>query len=104
MNAATTMNSTDAQRIPVLRSCAVLASCTVAKAVALIPNAHVSTDLQAVNISGPPGCSCEVAEADGWRIYPPGSTSSVYVEQEGLEACANSDANWRSVSVVKPVS
>lgn len=77
------------------------------KAVVLIPNAHATADIQAVNIGddgGPLGDSCNATKADGWRIYPPGSKTSIYVEQDGLKVCADKDADWLSVSVVKPVS
>lgn len=77
------------------------------KAVVLIPHAHATADIQAANIGddgGPLGDSCDATAADGWRIYPPGSKASVYVEQDGLRACAAKNADWLSVSVVEPVS
>jgi hypothetical protein len=79
----------------------------VGRAAVLIPNAHATADIQAVNIGedgGPIGESCQPSPADGWRIYPPGSKASVFVEQDGLRACANKDVDWLSVSVVEPVS
>lgn len=78
-----------------------------AKSVVLIPNGHATAAVQAVNIGdngGPLGDSCDPVAADGWRIYPPGSKKSVYVEQNGLMACANDDVDWLKVSVVEPVS
>ena len=79
----------------------------VGKAVVLIPNAHATAEIQAANIGedgGPLGESCQATEADGWRIYPPDSKTSVYVEQDGLRACADKNADWLSVSAVEPVS
>lgn len=77
------------------------------KSVVLIPNGHATATVQAVNIGdngGPLGDSCDPVPADGWRIYPPGSKKSVYVEQDGLMACASDDVDWLKVSVVEPVS
>lgn len=79
----------------------------VGKAVVLIPNAHATAEIQAANIGedgGPLGESCQATEADGWRIYPPDSKTSAYVEQDGLRACADKNADWLSVSAVEPVS
>ncbi|MDN5605869.1 MAG: DUF4232 domain-containing protein [Kocuria sp.] len=43
------------------------------------------------------GDSCDATAADGWRLYPPGSKTSVYVEQDGLKACVNKDVPWLTV-------
>lgn len=75
-------------------------------AAVLIPNAHATAQLTAVNIGdsgGPLGQDCQAQAADGWRIYPPDSRESVYVKQSGLHACAAEDADWLTVSVVQPV-
>lgn len=72
----------------------------------LIPNASAYATLQAVNIGnngGPLGSSCKAADADGWRIYPPNETHSVYVKQPGLKACI-SQVSWLRISPVHPAS
>ncbi len=76
------------------------------EATVLIPGAHAVATLQAVNIGtdgGPLGGECDAVAADGWRIYPPDSRESVFVQQQGLTAC-RSDAEWLTISGMHPVS
>ncbi|WP_175414234.1 DUF4232 domain-containing protein [Agrococcus sp. SGAir0287] len=48
---------------------------------------------------GPLGDACQVQPADGWRIYPPGSTEAIFVPVDGLSACAG-DVDWITIDPV----
>ncbi|WP_227488341.1 DUF4232 domain-containing protein [Brachybacterium subflavum] len=72
------------------------------KAAVLIPNGHAEASLKAVDVGdggGPLGDECEATDADGWRIYAPGSKKAQYVAQDGLHACAG-DVDWLTVDGV----
>lgn len=72
------------------------------KAAVLIPNGHAEASLKAVDVGdggGPLGDECKATDADGWRIYAPGSKKAAYVEQDGLHACAG-DVGWLTVDGV----
>lgn len=72
----------------------------------LIPNASAYSTIDAVNISsdgGPLGKSCDVVNADGWRVYGPNLTKSLYAPEKGLKACAG-DVDWLQVGQVHPAS
>jgi hypothetical protein len=72
------------------------------KAAVLIPNGHAEASLKAVDVGdggGPLGDECKATDADGWRIYAPGSKKAAYVEQDGLHACAG-DVDWLTVDGV----
>lgn len=72
------------------------------KAAVLIPNGHAEASLKAVDVGdggGPLGDECEATDADGWRIYAPGSKRAQYVKQDGLHACAG-DVDWLTVDGV----
>ena len=73
--------------------------------VTLAPGAAATATLRVTNIGddgGPLGDACTPVAADGWRIYPPGSTDSIFVAQDGLKACTEKDADWLTISVVEP--
>lgn len=72
------------------------------KAAVLIPNGHAEASLKAVDVGdggGPLGDECEATDADGWRVYAPGSKKAQYVAQDGLHACAG-DVDWLTVDGV----
>ncbi|UEJ81517.1 DUF4232 domain-containing protein [Brachybacterium halotolerans subsp. kimchii] len=72
------------------------------KAAVLIPNGHAEASLKAVDVGdggGPLGDECKATDADGWRIYAPGSKKAAYVEQDGLHGCAG-DVDWLTVDGV----
>ncbi|MFE5774482.1 DUF4232 domain-containing protein [Brachybacterium sp. NPDC056505] len=72
------------------------------RAAVLIPNGHAEASLKAVDVGdggGPLGDECRATDADGWRIYAPGSTKAQYVAQDGLHACAG-DVDWLTVDGV----
>jgi len=48
---------------------------------------------------GPLGDACQAQPADGWRIYPPGSTDAIFVAVDGLTACAG-DVDWITIDPV----
>ena len=65
-------------------------------------SSNVNAILQAVNIrttGGPLGDKCPTASADGYRIYPPHSTTAVFVRSTNLRACTSSTA-WMTIAPV----
>lgn len=56
---------------------------------------------QAVNF---PKQSCNPVTADGFRVYPPGSRTALFIKATGFTACANPQAGVLTVSAVLPRS
>jgi hypothetical protein len=56
--------------------------------VPLAPGATAAATMTAVNLAGDGGAlECDVAEGDGWRVYPPHSYAAVFVDDPGVPAC-----------------
>ncbi|QZN87716.1 DUF4232 domain-containing protein [Cellulomonas sp. C5510] len=51
-----------------------------------------------------PAESCSPVQPDGFRVYPPGSTESLYVPDADLEACASPDVTLLTVQALQPGS
>ncbi len=51
-----------------------------------------------------PAESCSPVQPDGFRVYPPGSTESLYVPDADLEACASPDITLLTVQALQPGS
>lgn len=51
-----------------------------------------------------PAESCSPVQPDGFRVYPPGSTESLYVPDADLEACASTDVTLLTVQALQPGS
>lgn len=51
-----------------------------------------------------PTASCSPVTADGFRVYPPGSKTALFVKASGLTACTNTKAQLLTVSAVLPRS
>ena len=68
----------------------------------LQPGASMAATLQSVNVAGSGGpldTACDATVGAGYRIYPPHSFRSVFVEVPEVAACA-SGVEWMSVGVV----
>lgn len=73
----------------------------------LEPGDSIGAAVRVVNIEpdgGPLGDACDVASGDGWRIYPPHSTTAVFVESPGLPACLSPDVSWLRVGALRRVT
>lgn len=71
-------------------------------AVELPPGAAATASMRMVNVAGgggPLGDACEPRDADGWRVYPPESTESIFVAVDGLTACAG-DVDWITIDPI----
>lgn len=81
---------------PAARSDATFAPVVVA------PGATASAALRMVDVAGgggPLGDDCQAQPADGWRVYPPESTEAIFVQVDGLTACAG-DVDWITIDPV----
>lgn len=71
-------------------------------AVTLAPGGTAVASLQSVNIGtdgGPMAGNCDVAQGDGYRVFPPHSFYAVFVASAGVPACTNGSV-WMHVQPV----
>lgn len=69
---------------------------------ALQPNGSVQTALRVVQAGNFDPAQCQPQPADGLRVYPPHSAESVFVQVNGLTACASESVHL--LSIEKPVA
>lgn len=70
--------------------------------VTLAPGAVAVAPLRITQAEDYPTASCEPVAADGFRVYPPGSTESLFVRDAGVTACRSTDAGLLSVQGLVP--
>ena len=70
--------------------------------VTLAPGAVAVAPLQITQAEDYPAAKCEPVAADGFRVYPPGSTESLFVRDPGVTACRSTDAGLLSVQGLVP--
>jgi Protein of unknown function (DUF4232) len=70
--------------------------------VVLKPGAAAAAHLQLVNVANFDAPACRPTPVRGLRVYPPGDTSSLYVEQAGTGCAGTPPGNQLSVQTLKP--
>ena len=66
--------------------------------VTLAPGAVAKAPLSIVQAANFPTAACSPQAADGFRVYPPGETGSLYIADAGVTACTNPASEVLSVS------
>ncbi|MCM3503909.1 DUF4232 domain-containing protein [Curtobacterium sp. ODYSSEY 48 V2] len=70
--------------------------------VTLAPGAVAVAPLRITQAENYPTATCDPVSADGFRVYPPGSTESLFVRDSGITACRSTDAGLLSVQGLVP--
>jgi hypothetical protein len=70
--------------------------------VVLKPGAAAAAQLQLVNVANFDAAACRPTPVRGLRVYPPGDTTSLYVEQAGTGCAGTPPGNQLSVQTLKP--
>lgn len=70
--------------------------------VTLAPGAVAVAPLKITQAENYPTATCDPVSADGFRVYPPGSTESLFVRDSGITACRSTDAGLLSVQGLVP--
>ncbi|RUQ10135.1 DUF4232 domain-containing protein [Curtobacterium sp. HSID17257] len=70
--------------------------------VTLAPGAVAVAPLKITQAENYPTATCDPVAADGFRVYPPGSTESLFVRDSGVTACRSTDAGLLSVQGLVP--
>lgn len=65
------------------------------------PGKTAKIPLRIAQASNYPTTTCKLVPADGFRVYPPGSKKSLYVDAEGTDACSSSKVKLLTVSAVR---
>lgn len=68
----------------------------------LQPKATVAANLQIANAGNYDSAQCQPLAADGFRVYPPHSTKSVFVKSANLTACQSDSVHL--LTVISPVA
>ncbi|WP_066517257.1 DUF4232 domain-containing protein [Curtobacterium ammoniigenes] len=68
--------------------------------VTLAPGATAVAPLKIAQAGNYPSASCTPTPADGFRVYPPGSTTALYIKASGYTACASTAAPLLDVQAV----
>lgn len=68
--------------------------------ITLTPGAHAQAPLLITNAGNYSSSDCSPQTADGFRVYPPGSTTALFVKVAGLTACASTGVNLLSVGAL----
>lgn len=71
--------------------------------VTLAPGGTATAELRAVNIEGGGGAlgdACPTTTGDGYRVFPPHSFNSIFIDSPGVPACTGTTP-WLTVSVVQ---
>lgn len=85
---------------PQLGAAAIFVNHSEAVTVTLQPGDFASATLQIAEAGNFPQSSCDETPAAGLRVYPPGQTASLFVPQNGLQACRDSGAQLLQVGPV----
>ncbi|ARC58563.1 hypothetical protein AS850_15855 [Frondihabitans sp. 762G35] len=72
--------------------------------VTLRPGARAIVPLRIVQAANFPSSSCSPVAADGFRVYPPGSKTALFVKATGFTACADAKSPLLTASAVLPGS
>lgn len=70
--------------------------------VMLRPGQVAVAPIKVVRAENIPTSECSPVTPDGFRVYPPGSKSSLFLKDEGYTACRSSDAALLSVQALVP--
>lgn len=70
--------------------------------VTLAPGATAVAPLKITQAEDYPTAKCDPVAADGFRVYPPGSTESLFVRDAGVTACRSTDAGLLNVQGLVP--
>jgi hypothetical protein len=70
--------------------------------VTLAPGATAVAPLKITQAGNYPTAKCDPVAADGFRVYPPGSTESLLVRDAGVTACRSTDAGLLNVQGLVP--
>jgi hypothetical protein len=70
--------------------------------VTLRPGQLAVAPIKVVRAENIPTSECSPVTPDGFRVYPPGSRSSLFLKDEGYTACRSSDAALLSVQALVP--
>jgi uncharacterized protein DUF4232 len=70
--------------------------------VVLKPGAAAAAQLQMVNVANFDAAVCNPTAVRGLRVYPPGDTASLYVEQAGTGCAGTPPGNQLSVQTLQP--
>lgn len=70
--------------------------------VTLAPGDTAVAPLKIAQAGNYPSNSCTPTPADGFRVYPPGSTTSLFIAASGYTACASTAAPLLDVQAVVP--
>lgn len=65
--------------------------------VVLQPGGTAQAPLKIVQALNYPESSCQPKPADGFRVYPPGSTESLFIKDAGLTACSSDSVSLLTV-------
>src|SRR5262249_52359664 len=70
--------------------------------VVLKPGAAAAAQLQLVNVANFDAAVCNPTPVRGLRVYPPGDTTSLYIEHAGPGCAGTPPGNQLSVETLKP--
>jgi hypothetical protein len=70
--------------------------------VVLKPGAAATAPLQLVNVANFDAAACSPTPVRGLRVYPPGDTTSLYVERPGTGCAITPPGNQLSVQTLQP--
>jgi hypothetical protein len=70
--------------------------------VVLKPGAAAAAQLQLVNVANFDAAVCQPTPVRGLRVYPPGDTTSLYVERAGTGCAGTPPGNQLSVQTLQP--
>ena len=69
--------------------------------VRLAPGARAYAPLKISDAKNFPSKECGVKAADGFRVYPPGSKTALFVKSSGLQACTSSRPSLLTVAALQ---
>ncbi|ARC55558.1 hypothetical protein AS850_00515 [Frondihabitans sp. 762G35] len=69
--------------------------------VTLAPGKTASAQLRIVQAGVYDATECKPTTADGFRVYPPGQTASLFVKDAGVAACASSSVSLLTVGALQ---
>jgi len=71
--------------------------------VTIKPGKTAKVPLKIVQALNYPAATCGPTKADGFRVYPPGSKTAIFVKAAGTEACSSAKVTILTVSAVLAV-
>jgi hypothetical protein len=69
--------------------------------VTLAPSKTASAQLRIVQAGNYDAAQCKPTTADGFRVYPPGQTASLFVKDAGVAACASTSVSLLTVGALQ---